>query len=81
MSVVVSSIFVITGILFALISFWIWKIENKNPNCNSFISMGIVFLVIGFIVNIVGLWALGLIFVIFGLAGNQKYKNKNDKTC
>ena len=63
-------------ILLAVIAFVLYKYRGKkhNPDYYSFFIMGIIFLVIGIIIDFTVFWILGLVYMAIGLANKDKWK-------
>jgi hypothetical protein len=50
--------------------------ESREPNYRVFFVMGITWLSIGIVTDNSGLWAMGLVFLIIGLANRDKWKDE-----
>jgi hypothetical protein len=63
---------------------FIWKkrvgIGDREPDYRVFFIIGLAFFPIGIATRNPGLWGMGLIFLILGVANRDKWELKDEKT-
>jgi len=65
----------ILGLIFAAVAFYRQKGLKRDPDYRAFFILGISFLPIGIATDNPGLWGMGAIFLILGLANRDKWND------
>lgn len=68
----------ILGIIFAAVAFFRGKdLPKRDPDYRVFFILGVSFLPIGIATDNPGLWGMGAVFLILGLANRDKWKDQS----
>lgn len=67
---------VLLGLVIVAISAYRHRGEDRDPNYRAVFVVGITWLPIGIATDNPGLWAMGLVFLIVGLANRDKWKDE-----